>query len=118
MDIQKLQLGLDVVVINDGSNDNTKEAVIEAGGLVISHPFNLGYGWALQTGFKYARNNNYKYVIQFDADGQHYPTNLIAMKEEISNGKADIIRSHFLRKYYSKTRDFKIICNWFIKINY
>lgn len=97
VDIRKLQLGLDVVVINDGSNDNTKEVVIEAGGLVISHPFNLGYGSALQTGFKYARNNNYKYVIQFDADGQHYPTNLIAMKEEISNGKSDIISgSRFL----------------------
>jgi len=96
-DIEQLQLGLDVLVINDGSKDNTKEVVIEAGGHVISHPFNLGYGSALQTGFKYARNNNYKYVIQFDADGQHYPMNLITMKEEISKGKADIISgSRFL----------------------
>lgn len=96
-DIEKLQLELDVLVINDGSNDNTREVVIEAGGYVISHPFNLGYGSALQTGFKYASKNNYKYVIQFDADGQHYPINLITIKEEISKGEVDIISgSRFL----------------------
>ena len=57
-DIDELKLGLDVLVIDDGSNDNTRKIVLEAGGMVIAHPFNLGYGSALQTGFKYAKKTN------------------------------------------------------------
>ena len=96
-DISALDLDLDILVINDGSKDDTRELVIKAGGIVISHPFNLGYGASLQTGFKYARQNNYKYVIQFDGDGQHDAKNIIAMKNEICKGEADIVSgSRFL----------------------
>lgn len=95
--INNLHLGLDIVVINDGSKDKTRDEALKSGGYVISHPFNLGYGAALQTGFKYAKRKNYKYVIQFDADGQHDPKDLITMKEEITKEDADIISgSRFL----------------------
>ena len=46
--------GIDVLVIDDGSKDDCRQRAMEAGARVISHPFNLGYGSALQTGYKYA----------------------------------------------------------------
>ncbi len=45
---------LEVIVIDDGSNDDTRKRAMETGARVISHPYNLGYGVALQTGYKYA----------------------------------------------------------------
>jgi glycosyltransferase involved in cell wall biosynthesis len=64
---------LDILVVDDGSPDGTAREAMEAGALVASHPLNLGYGVAVQTGFKYARRNGYAYVVQIDGDGQHEP---------------------------------------------
>lgn len=61
----------DILVINDCSKDNTKEIVETEGVKCITGIFNLRYAWAVQTGIKYAYQNDYDYVIQFDADGQH-----------------------------------------------
>ncbi len=61
----------DLVVIDDGSKDNTAKVAREEGAKVISQVYNMGYGAALQTGYKYALKNGYEYVIQLDADGQH-----------------------------------------------
>ncbi len=61
----------DILVINDCSKDNTKEIVEKNGVKCISNIFNLKYAMAVQTGIKYAYENGYDYVIQFDADGQH-----------------------------------------------
>jgi glycosyltransferase involved in cell wall biosynthesis len=63
----------DVVVIDDGSTDGTGEVAEDAGGRVIRHPFNLGIGGAVQSGFTYALENGYDYMVQVDADGQHLP---------------------------------------------
>lgn len=90
-EIFSLNLDLDVVVVNDGSVDKTKEIVEGKNIKVISHPFNLGYGAALQTGFKYAVKNQYEYIIQFDADGQHYGKYIEDMKKEIEKDEYDII---------------------------
>jgi len=54
----------DIMVINDGSKDKTGEYAKAAGAKLIDLPYNMGYGAALQTGFKYALRNNYHYVIQ------------------------------------------------------
>lgn len=62
---------LDYVVINDGSRDNTRKVLIENNLNFIDLPNNLGIGAAVQTGYKYAYNNNYDIAIQFDGDGQH-----------------------------------------------
>jgi len=64
---------VDILVVDDGSTDSTVYLAKAAGAEVVSHPFNLGYGVACQTGFKYARRHNYDYVVQMDADGQHEP---------------------------------------------
>ena len=61
----------DILVINDCSKDNTKEIVLKNGVKCIDNLFNMRYAWAVQTGIKYAYQNDYVYVIQFDADGQH-----------------------------------------------
>ncbi|MBN1397660.1 MAG: glycosyltransferase family 2 protein [Bacteroidetes bacterium] len=86
-----------ILVINDGSKDETVRVSNEAGALVISHPFNLGVGTALQTGYKYAVQNGYKYVIQLDGDGQHPPEFLPAFVSKLNETDADfIIGSRFL----------------------
>lgn len=65
--------GLDVIVVDDGSEDGTSAAAKEAGAVVIRLEQNCGKGVALNTGFDYARNNGYDAVITMDADGQHDP---------------------------------------------
>ncbi len=63
----------DVLVVNDGSTDDTATNARSAGARVASHPFNMGVGAALRTGFRYAERKGYSHVIQIDADGQHDP---------------------------------------------
>ena len=59
----------DIVVVNDGSDDGTASEAKAAGAVVIELPSNLGYGAALQTGFKYALDKGYEFAVQMDADG-------------------------------------------------
>ena len=66
----------DVVVINDGSGDDTARVGREAGAHVVTLPYNLGIGAAMQTGFIFARDNGYDFVVQVDGDGQHDPTEM------------------------------------------
>lgn len=65
--------GFDVVVVDDGSTDATTTVAAEAGARVIRHPFNLGIGGAVQSGFTFALENGYDYMVQVDGDGQHDP---------------------------------------------
>lgn len=71
-EINQLNLSLDIIVIDDCSNDNTYE-IASAKAKTIRLPFNLGIGGAVQTGYLYALQNNYKYAVQIDGDGQHDP---------------------------------------------
>lgn len=91
----------DIVVVNDGSSDNTAEIAIDSGALVVSHPFNMGYGVAIQTGYKYARDRGYDYLVQIDADGQHDPSCIPALLAPVVAGETDIaIGSRFLGTSY------------------
>lgn len=69
----------DVLVIDDGSTDDTSAQAREAGALVVNLPFNMGVGGAMRTGFTYALRNGYQRAIQVDADGQHNPTDITAV---------------------------------------
>ncbi len=69
----------DILVINDASTDSTNWIVKEMQYPMISQPFNMGYGCALQTGYKWAIRRSYKYVIQMDGDGQHDVSNIPAI---------------------------------------
>src|SRR5438045_3156257 len=64
---------VDVVVVDDGSTDRTAEVAQANGARRLRHPFNLGIGGAVQSGFKFALENGYDYCVQVDADGQHDP---------------------------------------------
>lgn len=95
--IRKILPELDILVINDGSSDQTANIIKEMGINSISLPFNLGYGVALQTGFLYAKQKGYDMVIQMDADGQHDPSYIIDMLKEIQLTDTDVvIGSRFL----------------------
>lgn len=64
---------IDILVVNDGSTDNTAQLVREAKLPVLDLPLNLGVGGAMRAGFKYAIRHGYSRVVQIDADGQHDP---------------------------------------------
>jgi len=88
---------LEIAVIDDGSSDETRKRAGEAGANVISHPYNLGYGVALQTGYKYALKERYEWVVQMDGDGQHDPGYIQPLLDPIRQEKADLaIGSRFL----------------------
>ena len=90
-------LGADILVVDDGSSDSTARLAREAGAVVVSLPFNMGYGLALKTGFKFAVAHGYEFVIHLDADGQHDPRSISALLKEIRKGEVDIvIGSRFL----------------------
>ena len=81
----------DYIIIDDGSTDDTNKLCDENDFQHISLPINLGIAGAMQTGFKYANLNHYKYVIQFDGDGQHKAEYIPIMLENIKNNKSDIM---------------------------
>ena len=84
-------LGLEAVVINDASTDNTEQIAAKHEFPVINLPLNLGIGGAVQTGFLYALRNNYDVVVQIDGDGQHDPAQLRFLTEKIIRGEGDCI---------------------------
>ena len=95
--IRATGLPLDVLVVDDGSRDGTVKEARARGARVIQHPFNLGYGAALQTGYKYALERNATLVVQMDADGQHDPAEIQQLAAGIRSGDYDlVVGSRFL----------------------
>ncbi|MBI4101543.1 MAG: glycosyltransferase family 2 protein [Candidatus Nealsonbacteria bacterium] len=98
-DVKKEEPGIDVLVIDDGSVDQT---ALLAGktkkATVVSLPYNLGIGGAVQTGFKYAESYGYDIVIKVDGDGQHKAEEIKKILQPVLGGQADVaIGSRFLR---------------------
>lgn len=90
---------IDVVVINDGSKDDTLSKAKNTKAYVIDLPNNLGIGGAVQTGMMYAYNNDYDIAIQVDADGQHDPSYIKQMIKKIEEENYDmVIGSRFVQK--------------------
>ena len=83
--------GLDVVVIDDGSTDDTAARARAAGAAVVRLPYNLGIGGAVQTGFKYALASGYEIVIRLDGDGQHDPQQIPNLLGPLERGEADVV---------------------------
>jgi len=86
-----------VVVVDDGSHDATGQIAISAGATVVTHPVNLGQGAALQTGIKLALRQGADYVVTFDADGQHRPSDIARLIDALVDHDADYaLGSRFL----------------------
>lgn len=95
--IARARLEAQIVVIDDGSTDATAATALALGARVIRHPFNLGYGAAIQTGYMHALANGAELLVQMDADGQHEPSQIPLMLEPIRSGECDlVIASRFL----------------------
>ena len=83
--------GADGVVVNDGAGDATAEAALSKGVRVINLPFNLGIGGAMQTGYRFARDNGYDVALQVDGDGQHDPRYIGSLVERLNEAGCDMV---------------------------
>jgi glycosyltransferase involved in cell wall biosynthesis len=96
-ELEQVAPGTDVVVIDDYSSDATAAVARQYGAQVVSLPCNLGYGGAVQTGFKFAVERGYDYAVMLDADGQHDPHYIPALLAPVQSGSTDVaIGSRFL----------------------
>ncbi|MCS6836347.1 MAG: glycosyltransferase family 2 protein [Anaerolineae bacterium] len=91
----------DLLVVNDGSEDDTGALAEAAGATVLHLPYNLGIGAGVQTGFLYAQRQGYAVVARNDGDGQHAPAGLTSLLERLARGDVDmVIGSRFLGDDY------------------
>jgi glycosyltransferase involved in cell wall biosynthesis len=81
----------DLLVVDDGSTDETSARAAEAGAMVAALPFNQGLGAALQTGYLYALREGYDFCAHLDADGQHPPAEVGRLLEEVRADRADLV---------------------------
>lgn len=86
-----LQNDYSVVVVDDGSTDNTCQKILELPVHILQHPINLGQGAALQTGVEYALEQGADIIVHFDADGQHNPDDIPALIKPIFEDAADVV---------------------------
>ncbi|MBM7649328.1 glycosyltransferase involved in cell wall biosynthesis [Bacillus ectoiniformans] len=91
---------IDICIVNDGSMDETAEIIrMNREVILLDLPINLGIGGAVQSGYKYAEQNGYDIAVQFDADGQHSESDLLAVLEPIALNQCDMcIGSRFVQR--------------------
>lgn len=83
----------DYIIVNDGSKDSTADICREHGYNMVDLPINIGLEGAFQTGLKYAYRKGYKYVMQYDGDGQHKAEYIESMLNEVKKGYDIVIGS-------------------------
>jgi glycosyltransferase involved in cell wall biosynthesis len=101
----------DILVVNDASTDKTAEVAEKAGAKVVNLPINLGYGGAVQTGFKYAARHDYDAVILMDADGQHDPACVPDLMKALQDADF-VLGSRFLGECHYKVPIARRIGMW------
>ncbi len=89
-EILALELDADVLVVDDYSTDDTASVALEAGARVQRLPCNLGYGGAVQAGFRYAVHYGYQFGVLMDADGQHAASSVVDLLRTVRDGHADV----------------------------
>jgi glycosyltransferase involved in cell wall biosynthesis len=89
-ELAELAPGWPVLVVDDGSTDATPAVAREHGAEVVQHPFNLGYGAALQTGYKLARRRGVRFLVQMDADGQHQAEQISRLMAPLQDDELDL----------------------------
>jgi glycosyltransferase involved in cell wall biosynthesis len=96
-------LDVDILVVDDGSSDETSRVALESGAHLLKHPLNLGKGAALRTGFESILQKDYRVVITLDADGQHDPGEIPFLLDVFQNVKPDILIASRAAKFYQMT---------------
>lgn len=81
----------EILVIDDGSSDDTYKIAKSKNVKVLRHLINRGLGAVLSTGFTYAKNQNYDFVVTFDADGQHDARDISSIIKTLYDGQADVV---------------------------
>jgi glycosyltransferase involved in cell wall biosynthesis len=105
----------DIVIIDDGSTDDTARQV-PPGTPVVSLPFNLGIGGAMQTGYRYAALNGYDVAVQVDGDGQHRPSEVIKIVEHMVDNDIDlVIGSRFLENVRYRQTVVRAFGSWLLR---
>ncbi len=95
--------GYPVIVVDDGSTDGTGRIARERGATVLRHPFNLGVGAALQTGFREALLRGADAVVQVDADGQHDVSQVETLVAQLGGEVQMVIGSRFVHRPHPRT---------------
>jgi len=90
-EIRAYDARFEIVVVDDGSVDRTAQVARAAGARVLRLPFNLGIGGAVQTGFRYAHENEFDLAVRVDGDGQHDPAQLGDVVAPVVRDEADIV---------------------------
>jgi glycosyltransferase involved in cell wall biosynthesis len=90
-ELQRSAPSFDVLVVDDGSTDPTSTVAKKAGARVVRHPFNLGIGGAVQTGFTYAQQHEYDYLVQVDGDRQHDPAQIAQLERAMAKHDVDLV---------------------------
>ena len=107
--------GYDLLVIDDGSTDDTPHQV-PPGATVVSLPFNLGIGGAMQTGYRYAMLHGYDVAVQVDADGQHRPSEVKRLVAHLLTGQSDlVVGSRFLEPGKYRQTIARLTGSWVLK---
>ncbi len=105
----------EVVVVSDGSSDNTNEKAREAGAKCPPHSMTRGKGFAVRKGIEFSKKFDPDYVLLMDADGQHLPEEIPDMLEPLRNGDADAVMGSRM-KGKLKTSTLNKIGNFFLKV--
>jgi len=104
LEVSGTGLNLDVLVVDDRSTDETPLVAARQGARVLRLPCNLGYGGAVQAGFRYAVHYGYDYGVLMDADGQHDASCISDLLRVVQDGEADVaIGSRFLGRMEYRT---------------
>jgi glycosyltransferase involved in cell wall biosynthesis len=90
-EIRSFDPGFGIVVVDDGSTDDTAAEAERAGARVVRLPYNLGIGAAVQTGYQYARDHGYEIAVQIDGDGQHDPRDLEQLLAPLARKEVDMV---------------------------